>query len=46
VKPLTYGQSITDACLSWEKTGPVLARLAAAVQGRRPFTDLKRDLAR
>jgi len=35
VRPLVYGQSITDACLSWEKTGPLLARLAAAVQGRR-----------
>jgi 3-deoxy-7-phosphoheptulonate synthase len=31
-KPLVYGQSITDACLSWEQTKPVLADLAAAVR--------------
>jgi 3-deoxy-7-phosphoheptulonate synthase len=35
VKPLVYGQSITDACLSWEKTGPVLDQLAQAVRARR-----------
>jgi 3-deoxy-7-phosphoheptulonate synthase len=34
-KPLTYGQSITDACLGWEETVPVLERLAAAVRARR-----------
>jgi 3-deoxy-7-phosphoheptulonate synthase len=33
--PLTYGQSITDACLSWEKTLPALAKLAGAVAQRR-----------
>ena len=33
--PLVYGQSITDACLSWESTEPVLIALAAAVQARR-----------
>ena len=33
--PLIYGRSITDACLSWEQTLPVLARLAAAVKARR-----------
>jgi 3-deoxy-7-phosphoheptulonate synthase len=33
--PLTYGQSITDACLSWEETVPVIHRLAAAVRKRR-----------
>jgi 3-deoxy-7-phosphoheptulonate synthase len=33
--PLVYGQSITDACLSWERTQPVLAELAEAVQARR-----------
>jgi len=32
---LTYGQSITDACLGWDQTVPVLERLAAAVQKRR-----------
>jgi 3-deoxy-7-phosphoheptulonate synthase len=32
---LVYGQSITDACLSWETTVPVLRDLAAAVRARR-----------
>jgi 3-deoxy-7-phosphoheptulonate synthase len=33
--PLVYGQSITDPCLGWEDTLPVLAQLATAVQARR-----------
>lgn len=33
--PLVYGRSITDGCLSWEKTLPLFASLAAAVQARR-----------
>lgn len=33
--PLTYGQSVTDACLSWEDTLPLLHRLASAVDQRR-----------
>jgi 3-deoxy-7-phosphoheptulonate synthase len=33
--PLVYGQSITDACLDWESTVPVLEQLAAAVRDRR-----------
>ena len=32
---LVRGQSITDACLGWERTGPVLDRLAEAVTKRR-----------
>jgi 3-deoxy-7-phosphoheptulonate synthase len=32
---LEYGKSITDACLSWENTIPVLERLAQAVRKRR-----------
>ena len=32
---LVYGQSITDACLSWEMTVPVLQELAVAVRARR-----------
>jgi 3-deoxy-7-phosphoheptulonate synthase len=32
---LVYGQSITDACMGWEMTGPVLAELAQAVRARR-----------
>jgi 3-deoxy-7-phosphoheptulonate synthase len=34
-KKLEYGQSITDACISWEATVPVLEELAAAVRARR-----------
>ncbi len=34
-QPLVYGRSITDACLAWEQTPPVLALLAEAVQVRR-----------
>ncbi len=34
-QPLTYGQSITDACISWETTETCLANLAAAVRKRR-----------
>jgi 3-deoxy-7-phosphoheptulonate synthase len=33
--PLIYGRSITDSCLSWEQTLPVLARLSVAVIARR-----------
>jgi len=32
---LTYGQSITDACASWEETVPMLRRLADGVRARR-----------
>jgi len=34
-QPLTYGQSITDPCIKWEDTEPVLEALAAAVRQRR-----------
>ncbi|MFT5085933.1 MAG: 3-deoxy-7-phosphoheptulonate synthase [Candidatus Latescibacterota bacterium] len=34
-QPLTYGQSITDACISWETTEESLNELAAAVRQRR-----------
>ncbi len=34
-QPLHYGQSITDACLGWEETFPLLKTLANAVQKRR-----------
>ncbi len=30
-----YGKSITDACISWEQTEPILDSLAAAVRDRR-----------
>jgi 3-deoxy-7-phosphoheptulonate synthase len=32
---LVYGQSITDACMGWDMTVPVLRELAAAVRSRR-----------
>ena len=32
---LVYGQSITDACMGWETSVPVLQELAAAVRTRR-----------
>ncbi|KAJ2371488.1 3-deoxy-7-phosphoheptulonate synthase [Coemansia sp. RSA 2607] len=35
VKALKYGQSITDACVSWEQTVPMLKELAEAVRARR-----------
>lgn len=35
LEELTYGQSITDACISWETTEKVLHELAAAVRERR-----------
>jgi 3-deoxy-7-phosphoheptulonate synthase len=34
-KPLTYGQSITDACIGWEDTVILLEQLAEAVGQRR-----------
>jgi 3-deoxy-7-phosphoheptulonate synthase len=34
-QPLLYGQSITDACLGWEETLPLLRELAAAVKTRK-----------
>jgi 3-deoxy-7-phosphoheptulonate synthase len=33
-RPLTYGQSITDACMSWDTTIEVLEGLATAVRAR------------
>ena len=35
VSDLTYGQSITDACISWDQTAPLLETLATAVRSRR-----------
>lgn len=34
-KPLVRGQSVTDACLSWDDTAPLLDMLAQAVTARR-----------
>jgi len=34
-RPLAYGVSITDACIGWDETQPMLRALAAAVAARR-----------
>jgi 3-deoxy-7-phosphoheptulonate synthase len=34
-QPLQHGVSVTDACIGWEQTVPVLQGLAAAVRARR-----------
>jgi 3-deoxy-7-phosphoheptulonate synthase len=34
-KELTYGQSITDGCIGWDETVPLLEALAEGVRGRR-----------
>ena len=35
---LTYGQSVTDACMGWDTTVEVLERLATAAHSRRTVT--------
>jgi len=37
-KALVYGQSITDGCLSWDGTEPLLAMMSDAVRARRGRT--------
>jgi 3-deoxy-7-phosphoheptulonate synthase len=32
---MTFGQSVTDGCLAWDGTVPVLEALAEAVRARR-----------
>jgi 3-deoxy-7-phosphoheptulonate synthase len=34
-KTLTYGQSITDGCIGWDETVPLLDALAEGVRERR-----------
>ena len=34
-RPLRYGVSITDACLSWEHTAPLIEAFAGTVDERR-----------
>jgi 3-deoxy-7-phosphoheptulonate synthase len=34
-RPLTYGQSITDACIGWDETHGLLKELAAAIRSAR-----------
>lgn len=36
---MTYGQSVTDACIGWEDTIPLLEQLAAAVAVRRSLAN-------
>jgi len=36
---LTYGQSVTDACIDWETTVKVLDRLREGVRGRRVLSE-------
>ena len=38
---LTYGQSITDACIAWETTEELLQELAEAVRQRRKVVSQK-----
>jgi len=38
---LTYAQSVTDACISWESTDTLLRELAEAVQKRRQVSSQK-----
>jgi 3-deoxy-7-phosphoheptulonate synthase len=35
-QPLVYGQSITDGCIDWDQTYPLLKELASASRTRRP----------
>jgi 3-deoxy-7-phosphoheptulonate synthase len=37
-QPLTYGQSITDACIDWDTSLPLLEKLADAVRQRREIS--------
>jgi 3-deoxy-7-phosphoheptulonate synthase len=34
-KPLAHGISVTDACIGWDATEPLLRELAEAVRARR-----------
>jgi 3-deoxy-7-phosphoheptulonate synthase len=43
---LTYGQSITDACMDWSSTERVLHELAGGVRKRRRFSPLTCDPGR
>ena len=43
---LTYGQSITDACLGWEDTIGLLETLAASVADRRSVRSEPSEMSR
>jgi 3-deoxy-7-phosphoheptulonate synthase len=42
-KELVFGQSITDACLAWDESLPLLHTLAEAVRKRRTRTEAQRS---
>tara|TARA_B110000503_G_scaffold23427_1_gene36627 strand:- start:14123 stop:15196 length:1074 start_codon:yes stop_codon:yes gene_type:complete len=42
-EPLTFGQSITDPCMSWDDTLPLLQELAAAVRLRRTVDKIQKN---
>lgn len=42
-KPLTFGQSITDACMGWEETEILLHELARAIRMRRAAPPLTQE---
>ena len=42
-EPLTFGQSITDPCMSWDDTLPLLQELAAAVRLRRSVAKIQKN---
>ena len=44
-QPLVYGQSITDACIDWSQTYPLLKELAAAVRDRRAVLERSAEAA-
>ena len=45
-RPLVYGQSVTDACLGWEESVPLVEELAAAVRRRRTLAPKRRSARR
>jgi len=45
-RALTYGQSITDACIDWETSVAMLDDLASAVRARRAVSTAPRDRTR
>jgi 3-deoxy-7-phosphoheptulonate synthase len=45
-RPLAYGQSVTDACLGWEESVPLVEELAAAVRRRRAVSSRRRSARR
>ncbi|MHB1948521.1 MAG: 3-deoxy-7-phosphoheptulonate synthase [Gammaproteobacteria bacterium] len=44
IQPLIYGQSITDGCVSWEETLPLLEKLAQANSNKVAPQTVQRDL--